>query len=62
MNEYKITLDVEPESKYQKVWKALVEADAAIRALTPQEQQRLAKDYCTAKGMSLLDIMQHYCK
>lgn len=62
MNDYKITLDVEPESKYQKAWKALVEADNAISVLTPQEQQRLAEDYCKAKGMSLLGILQHYCK
>lgn len=62
MNNIELKLDVDPKDKYQKAWKALVEADAAICALTPQEQQRLAEDYCRAKGMSLLDILQHYGK
>ena len=51
MNDYEIKLDVEPKDKYQKAWKALVEAEKAISDLAPQEQYRLAENYFTQKGM-----------
>ena len=45
MNDYAIKLDVEPKDKYQKAWKALVEAEIAFSDLEPQEQHRLAENY-----------------
>ena len=63
MNDYEIKLDVEPKDKYQKAWKALVEAEKAISDLAPQEQYRLAENYFTQKGMySLFNALQHYSK
>ena len=63
MNDYAIKLDVEPKDKYQKAWKALVEAEIAFSDLEPQEQHRLAENYFKEKGMySLFNALQHYSK
>ena len=63
MNNYEIKLDVEPKDKYQKAWKALVEAEIAFSDLEPQEQHRLAENYFKEKGMySLFNALLHYCK
>lgn len=63
MNDYAIKLDVEPKDKYQKAWKALVEAEKAFSDLEPQEQHRLAENYFKEKGMySLFNALQHYRK
>ena len=63
MNNYEIKLDVEPKDKYQKAWKALVEAEIAFSDLEPQEQHRLAENYFKEKGMySLFNALQHYRK
>lgn len=63
MNDYEIKLDVEPKNKYQKAWKALVEAEIAFSDLEPQEQHRLAENYFKEKGMySLFNALQHYRK
>ena len=63
MNDYAIKLDVEPKDKYQKAWKALVEAEIAFSDLEPQEQHRLAENYFKEKGMySLFNALQHYRK
>ena len=63
MNDYAIKLDVEPKDKYQKAWKALVEAEIAFSDLEPQEQHRLAENYFKVKGMySLFNALQHYSK
>ena len=63
MNDYAIKLDIEPKDKYQKAWKALVEAEIAFSNLEPQEQHRLAENYFKEKGMySLFNALQHYRK
>lgn len=63
MNDYAIKLDIEPKDKYQKAWKALVEAEIAFSDLEPQEQHRLAENYFKEKGMySLFNALQHYRK
>ena len=41
MTNYEIKLDIEPKSKYEKAKKALLEADAAIQALTELEREKL---------------------
>ena len=63
MNDYAIKFDVEPKDKYQKAWKALVEAEIAFSDLEPLEQHRLAENYFKVKGMySLFNALQHYSK
>lgn len=63
MNDCKIQLDVEPNDKYQKAWKALMEAEKAFSDLEPQEQHRLAENYSKEKGVySLFYALQHYGK
>ncbi len=49
MSDYEIKLDVDPKDKYQKAWKALVEAEKAFSDLEPQEQHRLAENYFKEK-------------
>lgn len=41
MEDYKITVDVDPEDKYIKAKKDLLEAMDSFQQLTPQERERL---------------------
>lgn len=51
MNDMELKLDVDPKDKYQKAWKALVEAEKAFSDLEPQEQHRLAENYFKGLGV-----------
>lgn len=63
MKDIELKLDVDPKDKYQKAWKALVEAEKAFSDLAPYEQHRLAENYFKEKGMySLFNELQHYGK
>lgn len=61
MENIEIKIDIEPKGNYEKAKKLLFETDKAIQALTPQEQQKLAKEFFQYKGMyGLYQMMQQY--
>lgn len=41
MNDIKLTVDIDPEDRYQKAEKDLLQAKKSFSKLTPQEQQKL---------------------
>ena len=51
MSNIELKLDAEPKDKYEKAKKILIEADEAIRALTSEEQEKLAYEFAQYKGI-----------
>ena len=44
MNDYKLTLDIDPEDNYSKAKKDTLTAYDSIQKLTPQEKEKLIKE------------------
>lgn len=51
MTAIEFKLDVEPKDNYENAKKLLLEADNAIRALTQEQQQKLAYEFAQYKGV-----------
>lgn len=51
MNNYQFKLDVEPQNRYEKAMKALLEAEQAFQALSTWEKERLVEEYMEMRGM-----------
>ena len=45
MNEYKVTLGIEPTNDYEKAKQDLIQAMQSIQKLSPLQQQMLAKEF-----------------
>lgn len=61
MNDIKLTVDIDPEDKYQKAEKDLLQAKKSFLALTPQEQQKLVYKLLEAeKAEQALKVLQHF--
>ena len=61
MEEYQLTLGIEPTNDYEKAKQDLLQAMQSIQKLSPLQQQMLAKEFFeTAGNMALLKMFQQY--
>lgn len=61
MEEYQLTLGIEPTDDYEKAKQDLLQAMQSIQKLSPLQQQMLAKEFFeTASNMALLKMFQQY--
>lgn len=61
MEEYQLTLGIEPTDDYEKAKQDLLQAIQSIQKLSPLQQQMLAKEFFeTAGNMALLKMFQRY--
>lgn len=59
MNDVKLTVDIDPEDKYQKAKKDLIQAKKSFLELTPQERQKLIYEFLEAeKAEQVLRTLQ----
>lgn len=59
MNNYEINLDVDPNDKYQKAKKDLIQAIQSINSLDSNQQKQLAYELIGAEKVNLfISIMQ----
>ena len=63
MNNYQFKLDVEPQNRYEKEMKALLEAEQAFQVLSTWEKERLVQEYMEMRGMhELYKIIKQHCR
>ena len=63
MNNYQFKLDVEPQNRYEKAMKALLEAEQAFQVLSAWEKERLVQEYMDMRGMhELYKIIKQHCR
>ena len=61
MDNYRITVGVEPTDKYEKARQDLNQALKSFSELTPQEKERLLKEYFGAANVAIMcDIFKKY--
>lgn len=61
MDDYKITVGVEPTDNYQKAKQDLLQALQSIHSLTPVQRQQLAEELFGAANVSAIyQLLQHY--
>lgn len=61
MNNIKLTVDIDPQDKYQKAKKDLIQAKRSFSELTQQEQQKLIYEFLDAeKAEQVLRVLQHF--
>lgn len=63
MEEYKLTLEMEPTDDYKKAKQDLIQAMRSIQKLSPQQQQMLAEElFEAANVMVLSQILRQYLR
>ena len=63
MEEYKLTLEMEPTDDYKKAKQDLIQAMRSIQKLTPQQQLMLAEElFEAANVMVLSQILRQYLR
>lgn len=63
MNNYQFKLGVEPQNRYEKAMKALLEAEQAFQVLSTWEKERLVQEYMEMRGMhELYKIIKQHCR
>lgn len=63
MNNYQFKLDVEPQNRYEKAMKALLEAEQAFQVLSAWEKERLVQEHMEMRGMhELYKIIKQHCR
>ena len=63
MEEYKLTLGMEPTDDYKKAKQDLIQAMRSIQKLSPQPQQMLAEElFGAANVMVLSQILRQYLR
>lgn len=63
MNNYQFKLDVEPQNRYEKAMKALLEAEQSFQALSTWEKERLVQEYMEIRGIhELYQIIKQHCR
>ena len=61
MEEYKLTLGMEPTDDYKKAKQDLIQAILSIQKLPPQQQQKLATElFGAAKLTAAMQIFRQY--
>lgn len=61
MEEFKLTLGVEPTDDYKKAKQDFIQAIMSIQKLSPQQQQRLAEEiFGEASVIAVSQIFRHY--
>ncbi len=61
MYDAKLTVDIEPEDKYQKAKKDLIQAKKSFLELTPQKRQKLIYEFLDAeKAEQAIRLLQHF--
>lgn len=59
MYDIKLTVDIDPQDKYQKAKKDLIQAKKSFLELTPQERQKLIYEFLEAeKAEQVLRTLQ----
>lgn len=51
MENYKVTLNLEPTDRYEKAKKALLEMKKAMSELTPQQQEQLIRELIDTEAL-----------
>lgn len=54
MNNYRLTVGIEPTNDYDKAKQDIIQAMISIRKLPPQQQQRLAEELFGAANVAAL--------
>lgn len=63
MEEYKLTLEMEPTDDYKKAKQDLIQAMRSIQKLSPQQQQMLTEElFGAANVMVLSQILRQYLR
>ena len=63
MEEYKLTLEMEPTDDYKKAKQDLIQAMRSIQKLSPQQQQMLAEELFEAANVIVLSqILRQYLR
>ena len=63
MEEYKLTLEMEPTDDYKKAKQDLIQAMRSIQKLSPPQQQMLAEElFEAANVMVLSQILRQYLR
>lgn len=63
MEEYKLTLEMEPTDDYKKAKQDLIQAMRSIQKLSPQQQQMMAEElFEAANVMVLSQILRQYLR
>ena len=63
MEEYRLTLEMEPTDDYKKAKQDLIQAMRSIQKLSPQQQQMLAEElFEAANVMVLSQILRQYLR
>ena len=63
INNYQFKLDVEPQNRYEKAMRALLEAEQAFQVLSTWEKERLVQEYMEMRGMhELYKIIKQHCR
>lgn len=63
MEEYKLTLEMEPTDDYKKAKQDLIQAMRSIQKLSPQQQQMLEEElFEAANVMVLSQILRQYLR
>lgn len=61
MYDVKLTVDIDPEDKYQKAKKDLIQAKKSFLELTPQERQKLVYEFLDAeKAEQVIRLLQRF--
>ena len=54
MDNYRVTVEIEPTNDYDKAKQDIIQAMTSIRKLPPQQQQRLAEELFGAANVAAL--------
>lgn len=61
MYDVKLTVDIDPEDKYQKAKKDLIQAKKSFLELTPQERQKLVYEFLDdEKAEQAIRLLQRF--
>ncbi len=61
MNDYRISVGIEPEDAYEKAKKDMIQALQSTQRLTPVQRQKLAEELFGATAVaSILQLLNNY--
>lgn len=59
MNDYRLTIGVEPTNDYDKARQDVIQAMVSVRKLSPQQQRILAEEFVGAENIAALMNIFH---
>ena len=63
MNDYKISVGIEPTDAYEKAKKDMVEAVQSVQSLTPMQQKQLAEElFGVARVASVCQLLSYFIR